>query len=237
MQRYFCNKKGDHEFFLDEKDIHHILHVMRMKSNDEIEVVYHQELYLCVLEIKEAVHIYIKEKKMEEPVHSYQTYLILPFLKEEKIDFILQKATELGVTGFYFMPMQHCMVKLDEKKKEKKLERWNRICKEASEQSKRLDIPSIQFLSNSKDLQNLEGLKLVCNPKETEHNLRFFLQKEIIYDKLYIVIGPEGGLSNEELGQLKRMDFQFVTLGSRILRVETVPLFLLSVIHYETMEI
>ena len=119
---------------------------------------------------------------------------------------------------------------------EKKLERWSKICKEASEQSKRTDIPSITKVKKIKDLKDLDGLKMVCSTVEKENLLKKFLTVHTNYDKINIVMGPEGGISPKEEEMLVNLGFERVSLGKRILRVETVPLFILSVLNYEFME-
>ena len=162
--------------------------------------------------------------------------LVIPLLKEQKMDLILQKSTELGVDEIIPVIMKHSIVKLDDGKQEKKIERWQKICKEASEQSKRLDIPVVGKICKLDDLKSLDGVKLTCSTIEKSQNLKNCLKNIKNYDRIILVIGPEGGLAKEEEQYLKEIGFVSVSLGSRIMRVETVPLFLLSVLSYETME-
>ena len=126
------------------------------------------------------------------------------------------------------------MVKIDGKEN-KKIERWNKICKEASEQSKRLDIP---FITNVKKIEQLEydGLKIVCSTREKDNTIKKVLKNNLKCDTIIMLIGPEGGLTELEEDKLVNMGFKLVTLGNNILRVETVPIYLLSILNYELME-
>lgn len=233
MQRYFSKDKQDNYFILSDNDWYHIKKVMRMNDKDKIEVVYNKKLYLCELEQNQVKILKKEESSLENKPH---ITLVIPLLKEQKMDLILQKSTELGVDEIIPVIMKHSIVKLDEGKQEKKIERWQKICKEASEQSKRLDIPVVSKICKLDDLKSLEGVKLTCSTIEKSQKLKNCLKNIKNYDRIILVIGPEGGLAKEEEQYLKEIGFVSVSLGSRIMRVETVPLFLLSVLSYETME-
>jgi len=233
MQRYFSKSKQDNYFILSDNDWYHIKKVMRMNDNDKIEVVYNKELYLCELEQEQAKIIKKEDVSLDNKPH---ITLVIPLLKEQKMDLILQKSTELGVDEIIPVIMKHSIVKLDNGKQEKKIERWQKICKEASEQSKRLDIPLVSKICKLEDLKSLDGVKLTCSTIEKSQNLKNCLKNIKNYDRIILVIGPEGGLAKDEEQYLKEIGFVSVSLGSRIMRVETVPLFLLSVLSYETME-
>lgn len=236
MQRYFTNIKEDNKFKLNEDDIYHILRVMRMKDKDRIEVVYNSKAFICEINVNNIPFVYILEEMKNYNVGGPKITLILPLLKEQKMDLILQKATELGVYEIIPVNMQRCMVKAVDGKEDKKIERWTRICKEASEQSKRLDIPIITPIKNLKDLGNIDGPKIVCSTIEKEKTIKNFLTTNQNYDKISIVVGPEGGISDDEEELLVNQGFTRVSLGDRIMRVETVPIFILSVLNYEFME-
>lgn len=232
MQRYFTNNKIDNIFLLNNDDMYHIKTVMRMNSNDLIEVVYRNELFICKLDDNFNV---IKLKKIESKAKK-STYITLciPLLSDQKFSFVLQKATELGVDLIIPVITERSKVNLKDKE-DKKLIRWNKICKEASEQSKRLDIPILSNIKKISDL-TLEGLKIVCSTKEKINSLKNVLQSTKNCDKIVIMLGPEGGLSNEEENMLVNIGFIPVTLGKNIMRTETVPIFILSVLNYEIME-
>lgn len=236
MQRYFAIEKKDNKFILDNKDLHHIKNVMRMKDNEEIEVVFNEQLYRCSINYNEDIDVNIIDKIINENVEGkLKISIIVPVLKEHKMDLILQKSTELGVDEIIPIITERTLVKMNDKE-DKKIERWKRICKEASEQSMRLNIPNITHVKKISELDNIEGVKLVCSTQEGCITLKNFLQTHHNCDKISIVVGPEGGLSINEEKKLNELGFISISLGNNILRVETVPLTIISMINYEYME-
>ncbi len=237
MQRYFAREKIDTTFLLNDDDLYHITVVMRMKPEDEIEVVYNQSVYLCCIEnVNNKLVVRMKEERRQEREYMPRVIFCIPFLKEQKMDYILQKATELGVSEIVPTVLNRSIIKLDDAKFQKKKVRWQKICKEASEQSMRNIIPVIRDRMMLSEVALLEGVKIVCSTREKEKSLKKLLQTVDNCDTLVIVIGPEGGLEEEEEQYLKNVGFSPVTLGNRILRVETVPLYVLSAINYNYME-
>lgn len=237
MQRYFAKEKLEDKFSLNSDDLYHIKTVMRMKTGDKVEVVYDDSVYLCEVElIKDNVIINLLEKLETETNLEPKIRLILPFLKEQKMDLILQKGTELGIDEFIFIETERTIVKVEDKKEQSKLDRWSRICKEASEQSMRLDIPNVKIERNKEALESLDGLKLLCSTQEKDKTIKNLLKNTRNYDKINIMIGPEGGFSLKEEIYFEKKGFTKVSLGSQIMRVETVPIFLASIIRYEYME-
>jgi len=236
MQRYFSKEKINEKLVIDRNDYHHIFNVMRMKENDQIEVVYDEKVHICRIKI-ENDKLYAKIIKISEiNVNNKDVTLIIPLLKEAKMDLILGKATELGVNGFIPYFAERSIIKLDEKKIKNKFDRWNKIIKEASEQSKRITIPKIEKIYSLKDVSEVEGLNVICSTVEKKKNIKTLLQNSTNYDKINIIVGPEGGFTTKEEKFLIEHHFKSVTLGNLIMRVETVPIFLMSVINYENME-
>jgi len=232
MQRYFASNKIDNKFELLDSDLKHIKKVMRMKINDEIIVVYDNISYLCYLD--DNYNILLKEKLEESKDNLPFICLIVPILKEQKLDYILQKSTELGVSKIVLYYSERGIVKENEKSS-KKLERWKMILKEASEQSHRNTIPEIEIL-DFKDIIKLDGINIVCSTIEKSTTIKNILKTNTKCDRINLVMGPEGGLSKNEENKLIENNFIPVTLGNRILRVETVPLFIMSIVNYEFME-
>lgn len=230
MQRYFSYKKTDNSFELNTDDLYHIKKVMRMKNGDFIEVVYDSKLYICKLKDDKA----IIESIIEITKKSTKYVLIIPILQEQKMSFVLQKATELGVDEIIPILTERSKIKVEEKE-DKKLMRWNRICKEASEQSKRIDIPKINKIM-SIDMIDLDGLKLICSTREKENTLKKVLKNNLKCDRIIMCVGPEGGFTTLEEDKLIAKGFIPVSLGNNIMRVETVPIYLLSILNYEVME-
>lgn len=234
MQRYFSNNKKDNRLELSDDDLFHIKTVMRMKNADLIEVVYNNKLYICEVDLNSnmAVINHIVDTNNEEK----NITIVIPLLKETKMDLIMQKATELGVSTIIPIETERSIIKLDKDKFSKKQDRWQKICKEASEQSKRTTIPKVTNLCKISDLGTLEGVKLVCSTAEKQKNLKNLLQTHNKCVKLVLAIGPEGGFTMAEEENFLSCGFERVSLGNRIMRVETVPLFLLSVVNYIYME-
>ncbi len=231
MQRYFSNLKQDNYLILTKEDLYHIKTVMRMKQGDNIEVVYDHKLHICQLDNDQAL---IKEVNNQITDKKVQYILCVPLLQEQKMSFVLQKATELGVDKIIPILTTRSVVKIKEHQ-EHKLNRWYRICKEASEQSKRLDIPFIEKITKIEDLK-LSGFKIVLSTKEKDMTIKKVLKNNLNCDKIIMVVGPEGGLTDQEEKALNELGFVSVTLGQNIMRVETVPICLLSILNYELME-
>lgn len=237
MQRYFAKEKINNNFILGNDDLYHICTVMRMKDNDKIYVVYDEVTYICCLRnVKTNIEIEILERLENNINSNLEVTLFLPLLKEQKMDLVLQKATELGIFKIVPITTSRSIIKLNDGKEDKKLERWRRICKEASEQAHRTTIPEVASVMNINELSVCDGINIVCSTKEKEKNIKYVLQNNKDCDKINVVIGPEGGLAIKEEEYLKEIGYIPVTLGNNIMRVETVPIFILSTINYEFME-
>ena len=125
MQRYFAVDKRDNLFILDTSDLHHISNVMRMKDGDFVEVVFDKVLYRCKVVIENGISI-IYDSILDGNDDPIDIVLIVPVLKEQKMDLVLQKATELGATRIIPIITERCIVKLNDKES-KKLDRWSRF--------------------------------------------------------------------------------------------------------------
>lgn len=233
MQRYFAYDKIDNNFLLNDDDWYHIRTVMRMNDYDLVEIVYQKELYIGKINNKIVECIKKVEQKISKKI---DVTLIIPLLKEFKMDLILQKSTELGVERIIPFVAERSIIKLDPNKEIKKINRWQKIIKEASEQSKRLDIPVLTGIKTLKELIDIDGIKLVCSTTLKENTIKNVLKNNDKCDKIAILIGPEGGLTTAEEEFLTNNGFIGVTLGDLIMRVETVPIYLLSILNYEKME-
>jgi 16S rRNA (uracil1498-N3)-methyltransferase len=235
MQRYFALNKN---LELREDDIYHIYKVMRMKVSDNIEVVFDKELYICeIIDLNvNNVKLKVIEKKIIDNELPIDITIAISLVAEQKWDYILQKATELGVSEIMPLELSRTLIKIEKGKYDKKCERWLKICKEASEQSHRTVIPSITNIMKINDLIKMNyDLKLVCSTKEYSINLKQILSKYKSCGRILVVIGPEGGIAPDEEEILVKNGFTRVTLGNFILRVETAPLFVMSAINYELM--
>lgn len=230
MQRYFIKNK---DMLLEESDIRHIKKVMRMNINDKIEVVYNNKLHICEITSLEPFNIKVIEELDEDKKTKIELTVAVALVKEQKMDLILQKLTELGVSKIIPVSMERSIVKLDKERFNKKKVRWESICKEASEQSKRTNIPIIEDIKSIKDLTKEDAdLKLVASTKEKEKLLNYYLQSIEDCAKIIMVIGPEGGISDREEDILVSNGYNRVSFGNLIFRVETATIYVASIINY-----
>ena len=230
MQRYFIKNK---DMLLEESDIKHIKKVMRMNINDKIEVVYNNKLHICEITSLEPFNIKVIEKLDEDKKTKIELTVAVALVKEQKMDLILQKLTELGVSRIIPVSMERSIVKLDKERFNKKKVRWESICKEASEQSKRTNIPIIEDIKSIKDLTKEDAdLKLVASTKEKEKLLNYYLQSIEDCAKIIMVIGPEGGISDKEEDILVSNGYNRVSFGNLIFRVETATIYVASIVNY-----
>lgn len=234
MQRYFAI---NNKLQLGNSDKHHIINVMRMKVGDTIEIVFDRKVYLCKLnEVNKYNLIYeiVKEKKEDNELKK-KIIVAFSLVNETKTDFIIQKCTELGVYSFIPIITERSKIKIGEKEN-KKIERWNKIAKESSEQSHRNIIPTVSKIYSLNELIKIDAdLKILCSTKEKEKNIKKLLQNSTNYDTIILVVGPEGGISEKEETFLNLNGFNSVTFGNTILRTETAPIFAVSAIKYEFM--
>ncbi len=234
MQRYFTEKKEENLFTLSSDDTYHITKVMRMRKEELIEVVYQEELYLAkIITFSPVVKAEIMQKIEIEKTSSFQVTIAQSLVKEQKMDYILQKTTELGVNQIIPFLAERSIVKLD-CKEEKKMERWKKIVKEASEQSKRSNIPKIEKGMTLKEICGLSeyDVKFLCTINEKSQNLKKVLSNLSGSARILFVIGPEGGFTEQEENSLLEHDFIPVSLGDTVLRTETASTFIMSVVRY-----
>jgi len=237
VQRYFTDKKQDGKFILTDSDSYHIAKVMRMRVGDVVEVVYENRLFHAKILSFNPVCLESIEEVMDDSSLSISVYLVQSAVKEQKMDYILQKATELGVAGIYPYQAERSVVKLTEKWDKKKT-RWEMIVKEASEQSKRTNIPEVFDVLNLKDFQNLGDfdLKILCTVNEKQESLKKVLSNLKKGGTMVVIVGPEGGFTDKEEEELMRLGFVPTSLGKTVLRTETASSFILSAVRFMDME-
>lgn len=221
-----------------EEDKKHIANVLRMKIKEKILVTNKTTLETYECEIKnidkEKVECNIL-KKIEldvEPKVKVDIYQGLP--KSDKLEYIIQKSVELGVNRIIPVNMEYCISKI--KDEEKKNERWMKISEAAAKQSKRNIIPKVEKSVDMnyvyEQIKNYD-LVLVLYENEEKTTIKEVLQRENNINNIAVIIGPEGGISKKEIEKLEENGAKIVTLGKRILRTETAPVTVLSIIMYE----
>lgn len=231
MQRYFAKAKQLDKFILYEQDLHHIKNVMRNKINDKIEVVYNDLVYICLIKSISPIELEIIDKFVEDRELTPDLTIAISLVQEQKFDLILQKLTELGVSTIIPLKTERSIVKLDDQKLTKKYQRWQTICKEASEQSHRTKIPEISKVMTIKELSTVSNsLKLICSLDKASQPVGNYLTSDV--QEILFAIGPEGGFSKEEENFLLNNSFNPVTLGKRVMRVETAAIYVASIINY-----
>lgn len=220
-------------------DVNHIRNVLRMKPGEEILVSAQGKLeYRCrIEELGEeevtAVVLYAMESDLELPA---DIYLFQGLPKGDKMEFIIQKAVELGVHEIIPVASRRCVVKLDEKKARNKTARWQGISESAAKQSKRMIVPEIHPVMNfAEALQYAEKLDLILVPYELAKGIghtRELFASIRPGQSVGIFIGPEGGFEEEEIRQAVDAGAMPITLGRRILRTETAGMTVLSILMY-----
>ena len=244
MQRYFLETPFDELgiTFISGDDGKHIARVMRMEEGDRLIAVDNGVAFICEITQIHTDGVTVKKIEGSLPSNEMQVKVTIAcgLPKGDKLDFIVQKGTELGMTSIIPFEAERSIVKWDSKKGDKKVERLRKIAKEAAEQCHRTIIPDIltpmsfkQLLQESRnydirlfaDEEDAKG----TDPNRIADRLKNVYHKQTVF----VVFGPEGGLSRREAEDMRSADFQSVSLGPRILRTETAPLYFLSAMSYE----
>lgn len=252
VQRYFVEAENwsEHEVTLKD-DAHHIMRVMRFEVGDEIICVHpNGKVAHCeIVELNETEQYVVAtivewiDTDSELPV---QVTILQSLPKGNKLDLIIQKGTELGADKFVLYESERSVVKWNAKKRDNRLQRFQKIAQEASEQSGRNIVPNVIFADDiEKFLQNealIDTTKLLAYEEEAKNTNHTSLYKQLSKvekgGQLIIGVGPEGGFSGEEVASFKKSGFIPVRLGKRILRTETAALYALASIsyHFEEMQ-
>ena len=231
MQQYFAKSKKGNTLVLNGDDLNHIKNVMRMKENDEEIVVYDTSSYICSLN-KDLLSADIKSV-FKEDTNISEFVVYVPVLSEEKLSFIFQHCTELGITKFIVVQYERDKYKLPKKDYEKKLTRWNKIIKEATEQSYRINKPELNEIIEPKDIKSTQNVNILCSLDNSNvKSICQVLTRENCNDTISVVFGPEGGLSKNEEDLIEKSGFIKTSLGNDVLRTETVPIMIASILKY-----
>lgn len=224
------------------EDVNHIKNVLRLKIDDDIEVcnIDTTKNYICGIKNinNDNIECIILKEKTSEAESNIEIHIFQGLPKADKMELIIQKSIELGAKEIIPIEMERCVVKLDSKSSIKKIERWQKISEVAAKQSGRDIIPKINEIIDVKKICNMISdydIVLLAYEGEKENFLKIELNKLANEDqlKIGIIIGPEGGITAEEVSLLKNSGAKVITLGNRILRTETVALALTSIIMYE----
>lgn len=239
MNRFFADERGvqDGVAYLSSEDSRHALRVLRLDVGDELELVCASRRYVASIEEagEDGVRVRVREElACTEPRTQVTLYQGLP--KAEKMEWIVQKATELGACAVQGVAMERCVVKLSGKDAEKKAERWQKIAREAVKQCARVDVPQVRAPQKLAALrEELSALDVLIVPWEDARDgsirdaLAPFENREAL--RIGVLIGPEGGIAPGEAEWLRETaGGRLVTLGPRILRTETAALAALTLV-------
>ena len=219
-------------------DVNHIRNVLRMRPGEQIRVSNGRDKdYLCALEEIGEEQVTARILEAEESTElPGEIWLFQGLPKSDKMELVVQKAVELGAYRIVPFAAKRSVVRLDEKKAEKKQARWQLIAKGAAEQSGRGIIPEVGVVCSFAEALRMAGeLDVVLIPYELEEGMKEtarILEGITPGQSVGIFIGPEGGFEEEEVEQAKMAGAHAVTLGKRILRTETAGLTALSILMY-----
>ncbi len=236
MQRYFVETMIDDELVIkDTNQYHHMAHVMRMKMGDHVVVCDRDGhcFYMKITAIDKASVTLEKVRALPKLDKKFHLTLAQSLIRKDHFELVCQKATELGVDTIIPIVTERTIIKIDEKTENKKLTRWQAIIQEASEQSQRSSVGEIKSVMSLEAIDFSRFDKVfVAYEKENSISLKKALEKTSKDAKILIVIGPEGGFTEQEITFLDKVA-QVVTLGPRILRSETAALFSIAAISYD----
>lgn len=241
MQHFFVTPKQVKEniIYIEGSDVNHMKNVLRMRPGESLSVSDgNNRQYVCSVKKYEDTRavLEIQETKQADTELSSRIYLFQGLPKQEKMELIVQKCVELGVYAVVPVAMKRCIVKLDEKKSGKKVDRWNKIAESASKQAGRSRIPAVlPVVSFERALDMAAKLDIRLLPYELATDMQ---QTKHILDSIEpgqsvgIFIGPEGGFEKEEAELAISRGAKEITLGKRILRTETAGLAIVSVLMF-----
>lgn len=243
MYRFFVDQSQiqDKKIVITGKDFNHIKNVLRMKIGEEVAVSdgsggreyrcgieeYTDQEVICTLR-------FIKEEGVEL---SSKLYLFQGLPKADKMEFVIQKAVELGVHEIIPLAVKRCVVKLDGKKAAAKQGRWQGIAEAAAKQSKRGVVPVVREVMNMQEaVRYAQDMDVKLIPYELAQGMQ--RTKELVGavmpgQSIAVFIGPEGGFEEREVQAALEAGIEPVTLGKRILRTETAGLTVLSWLMYQ----
>ena len=227
------------EIQIEGSDVNHIKNVLRMKIGEELQISDgNNKKYLCEIAsmTSDEVCLQIKEELVSDTELPSKIYLFQGLPKSDKMELIVQKAVELGVYEIIPVATKRAVVKLDDKKAFKKVERWNAISEGGAKQSGRNVVPEVKPVMSYKEaIGYAESLDVVLIPYELAEGMeetRQIIEGILPGQSVGIFIGPEGGFETQEVEYAMEHGAKAITLGKRILRTETAGLTTLSILMY-----
>ena len=238
MARFFVTPEElkDERIVLTGENAQHAK-VLRLKAGEDVLVCDGKGMECLCTVVSAApseVELEVTERRSSQTEAAVKVSIYMAFPKADKLEHVIQKATELGAYEIVAFPSGRCISRPDDKSLKKKLDRWQKIAASAAEQSGRGVIPEVIALSSyAAALERAARADKALMFYENEHatTLRMALE-EGVFKTVSLLTGPEGGLEEKEVEQARAAGLQVCTLGSRILRCETAPLCALSAVMY-----
>lgn len=242
MRRLFYPGTFAEEITITGGDAHHLARVMRAQIGDEVTIADADgrvaRMTVSAV-VPDAVQLSLAELLVQEKENSHEVILVQALLKGEKMDFVVQKAVELGAAALYPVTTEHVVVRYDAKKAAAKAARWQKIADEAAKQcGRRALMPVTEITELSSLLQNAEFFHtsdtavIFCYEGEAEQSMRTAL-RALTARRIVLIVGAEGGFSPAEAEAIRASGATSVSLGRLILRAETAALAALAVTQYE----
>ena len=243
MQRFFVEPhqidEGTHQIHILGSDVNHISNVLRMKQGEELWISDGgKKEYRCTIEEFSPDEVLLHIIYAQQPDYELQSriYLFQGLPKADKMELVIQKAVELGAFEVIPVAMKRSVVKLDAKKAESKVKRWNAIAESAAKQSKRSILPQVSdVVTFAQAVKMAENCQIKLLPYECADGMektKRLIENITPGQDIAVFIGPEGGFDLDELELAKEAGCEIITLGKRILRTETAGMMLLSVLMY-----
>ena len=245
MRKFFVkeNQINNELITILDEDVNHIKNVLRLNVGENLQIcdIDSSKNYICeILELTaKSVTCKILEEIQSIAEGNVELHIFQGLPKADKMELIIQKGTELGVSEFVPVSFKRSIVKISPKDERKKIDRWNKISEVAAKQSKRDIIPKVRNVESIKNVCNeIKNYDIVLLAYELEENN--YIKNELLKIKntkenykIAVIIGPEGGIEKEEVEVLENAGAKVISLGKRILRTETVALQVSSIIMYE----
>lgn len=221
---------------INGSDFNHIKNVLRMKVDNDFLVSIDGKSHLCKIQqfFDDFLIAQIIEQDYSDTSLSIDLHLFQGLPKSDKLELIIQKAVELGVTEITPVQMERCIAKIEDNKKKQKTQRFQAIAQSAAEQSKRTIVPIVnEPLSYKLALEKAKDLDILLVPYENQKGILSTKEALSLIKKGFkvgVFIGPEGGFSDNEIGLAKEYGGHLISLGKRILRTETASITALSML-------
>lgn len=220
----------------DKSDLFHLVSVLRIKKGEILYVNYRSKIYKTyILQIQNQKIICKILEEVGDKESKVQVYLCQSLPKRESWEIILEKCTELGISGFIPLQTQRSIVNLSKDDLLKKYDRWNKIIKEAVKQCGRNKLPVLYRICGLEEALKLaqeEEAEILIAWEGADSDLKSIM-KENIKDKIFLFVGPEGSFTKDEIEIMKKIKSYFFNMGPRILRVETAAIVASALLLYE----